>query len=302
MMVRVRRSSEKRWGVIITCLTVRAIHIELSSTLSTDSCMMCIQRFICRRGVPLEIYSDNGRNFRGSSKELQVAMSYINESALAEKFNSESTQWYFNPPSAPHMGGAWERLVRSIKVTLNEILPTKTPSEELLNTMMHEVENIVNSRPLTYMPLESELEEAITPNHFLLGSSNGLKPLGNFTSNVWVQRQNWKRAEEYSNRIWRRWRQEYLPSLRRRTSFHDEHPNIEVGDIVIICDDDLPRNLWPKGKVMAVYPSSDGRIRRVSVRTSTGIFIRPVSKLAVLDVRPKNQYTEWYRSTGGDCC
>lgn len=74
IMVRIRRSNEKRWGVIITCLTVRAIHIEIANSLTTDSCMMCLQRFICRRGQPLEIYSDNGKNLRGALKELKLAL------------------------------------------------------------------------------------------------------------------------------------------------------------------------------------------------------------------------------------
>lgn len=284
ILVKVKRSQEKRWGVIITCLSIRAIHIEIASTLTTDSCMMSIQRFICRRGTPLEIYSDNGRNFRGASKELQTALSFMNEQALAEKFTSESTQWFFNPPSAPHMGGVWERLVRSIKVTLAEIQPTRTPTEELLRTMMLEVENIVNSRPLTYVPLDSDLEEAITPNHFLLGSSNGKKPRGTFSSNVWILKNNWKKSEEYSNKIWRKWRKEYLPELRRRQTFNNHYPNIKVGDVAILCDDDVPKNHWPKATVLATYPSNDGRIRRVTIKTEKGVYDRPVSKLAVLDV------------------
>lgn len=288
LMVTVKRSTVKRYGVIITCLSIRAIHIEIASTLTTDSCMMAIQRFICRRGIPLEIYSDNGKNLRGASKELQAALAYVDEQALAEKFVSETTNWFFNPPSAPHMGGVWERLVRSIKVTLEKIQPTRTPTEELLLTMMHEVENIVNSRPLTYVPIDSELDEAITPNHFLLGSSNGKKPMGTFSSNVWVLKYNWKKSEEYSNRIWRRWRQEYLPELRRRPTFNDHYPNVEVGDIAILCDEDVPKNHWPKGIVLATYPSKDGRVRRVTIKTAKGIYHRPVSKLAVLDVRSED--------------
>lgn len=202
IMVRVRRVNEKRWGVIITCLTVRAVHIEIASSLSTDSCIVCLQRFICRRGQPLEIYSDNGKNFRGASKELKLALQSIDQNQLAEKFNSEVTQWFFIPPSAPHMGGAWERLVRSIKAVLFTILPTRTPSEELLLTMMSEVENIVNSRPLTYVPLDSELDEALTPNHFLLGSSDGKKSFGNFTSSIWCLKKNWKKSEEFSDRLY----------------------------------------------------------------------------------------------------
>ncbi|XP_055523210.1 uncharacterized protein LOC129717359 [Wyeomyia smithii] len=159
--VRVNRSINKRWIALFTCMTTRAVHLEVVHTLTTESCKMAIRRFIGRRGAPVEIRSDRGTNFVGSSNELLKEMNEIN-SQLAETFTNVGTRWVFNPPGAPHMGGAWERLVRSVKTALAAMYTSRVPSEETLATLVAEAESVVNSRPLTYIPLETEQQEALT--------------------------------------------------------------------------------------------------------------------------------------------
>ena len=71
------------------------------------------------------------------------------------------------------MGSSWERLVSSVKSNLYKIMPSRHPSVELFLSMPIEVENIINSRPLAYIPIEEDIKEALTPNHFLLGALVG---------------------------------------------------------------------------------------------------------------------------------
>ena len=61
--VKYRRGTVKRYGVIFTCLTSRCIHIEKLDSLSTESLLMAMDRFMSRRGRPQKIVSDNGGNF-----------------------------------------------------------------------------------------------------------------------------------------------------------------------------------------------------------------------------------------------
>ena len=82
-------------------------------------------------------------------------------------------EWKFIPPSAPHMGGAWEHLVRSVKNALKVIFKDQTPPEEVLSTALTEIEHTINSRPLTHVSIDPDDLEALTPNHFLIGSSSG---------------------------------------------------------------------------------------------------------------------------------
>lgn len=288
-LVVVGRRHEKRWCMLITCLTTRGLHLEVVHTLSTNSCILGLRRFISRRGTPKEIYTDNGTNFRGSKRELREIWDHIDKNKVAESFISSDTEWKFIPPASPHMGGAWERMVRSVKTSLKSSLPSlRIPSDELLLTMLAEVEDIINSRPLTYVALGNEDEEALTPNHFILGSSSGMKQLGEFNDECEVLRQNWHKAQQFANTFWRRWMKEYLPTLCRRTKWISSNAKEPlIGDIVIIVGEEK-RNDWPKGKILDVHRGRDKKVRSVTVQLSTGIYVRPVSKIAILDVLDRN--------------
>lgn len=275
MNVAVGRRCEKRWGVVFTCLTTRAIHLEVAHTLTTDSCIMAIRRFIACRGRPTEFMSDRGTNFVGAARELMTV------------FNSPEMKWTFNPPAAPHFGGCWERLVQSVKRTMAKMNLPRTPNDEVLKTTLKEIELIINSRPLTYIPLDDEEAAPITPNHILLGSSNGDKPRVTLDDSPSAVRSSWEAAQRNADRFWEIWVRDYLPILTRRTKwFHPVRP-IDVGDIVVVVDNTAPRNQWPKGRVIKVVRAQDGQVRRATVQTQAGVFERPASKIAVLDISPR---------------
>lgn len=285
LYVAVKRSREKRWVILITCLTTRAVHLEIAHSLSTDSCILGLRRFMNRRGTPRQIYSDNATNFKSASKELKAAMEKVNGKLVALHFTTSDTEWSFIPPASPHMGGAWERMVRSVKSIISSTFPFKTtPNDETLLSVLLEAENIINSRPLTYVPLDNETDEAITPNHFILGSSNGLKSLGEFEADGSTLRSFWKQSQLYADIIWRKWVKEVLPDLRRRSKWHTEGRPIKLNDIVLIIEENTPRNCYKKAMVIGLNTGHDGRIRSVTLQTGNSILVRPISKLAVLDV------------------
>ncbi|XP_058817850.1 uncharacterized protein LOC131681156 [Topomyia yanbarensis] len=258
LLVKLGRSNVKRWVALYTCLTTRAVHVEVVYNLSTEAFVMSMRRFVARRGSPVEVYSDNGTNFQGANRLLQEQIQKIAE-GMAATFTNTTTRWVFNPPGAPHMGGSWERLMRSIKVAMAAVNSSgRKLDDEGLLTLIVEAESIVNSRPLTYMPLDSEEQEAITPNHFLLGSSNGVRQP--------------------------RWVREFLPTLTRRTKWFGDVKPIKVGDLVFVVDG-TRRNGWIRGRVQEVHAGKDGRIRKAIVQTRSGLMRRSVSNLAVLDVR-----------------
>ncbi|KXJ76372.1 hypothetical protein RP20_CCG009760 [Aedes albopictus] len=283
--VSVGRRIEKRWGMLATCLTVRAIHIETVHTLSTASCIMALRSFIARRGTPRVIYSDRGTNFVGTSRELCDVESAINEPEIMKEFVSTETEWVFNPPAAPHMGGSWERLIRTVKNNLMSINSSRTLRDEELRNFLVEIENTINSRPLTHVPIDNDSDPALTPNHFLLGSSNGTKPLTLLNDTGVVLKQAYATSQVLANQYWKRWLAEYLPEITRRTKWYTYTKPISIGDVVIIVDPQLPRNCWPKGKIIGVKTARDGQVRSATVRTAHGIYERATTKLAVLDVR-----------------
>ncbi|KAG5890359.1 hypothetical protein JTB14_015761 [Gonioctena quinquepunctata] len=137
------------------------------------------------------------------------------------------------------MGGSWERLVKAVKIALYDALPSRTPTDPLLRSCLISAENIVNSRPLTYLPLDSEESEALTPNHFLVGCSNGDKTMAKLDNDAKVLKFNYLYREQFSNKCWRRFVAEYIPELLLRSKWHKQVRPLEEEDIIILCDKDL---------------------------------------------------------------
>ncbi|XP_058456808.1 uncharacterized protein LOC131434170 [Malaya genurostris] len=284
IQVRQGRSLVKRWVALFTCLTIRAVHLEIVHSLSTQSCIMAIRRFVARRGSPETFYSDNGTNFLGASNLLKKQIQDIHEDC-AVTFTSARTSWIFNPPSAPHMGGSWERMVRSVKAAMLAIADhPHHPSDEVLETVTLEAESIVNSRPLTYIPLESSEQESLTPNHFLLYGTKGITqpelPVNNGKN---VLRDCWRLAQSLVDHFWYRWIREYLPTITRRSKWFEPVQPLKVGDLVLVVEESK-RNGWLRGRVVDVTKAPDGQVRRAVVQTKHGLLNRPAVKLALLDV------------------
>lgn len=283
--VTVNRKHEKRYGVIFTCMAIRAVHIEIAHDLSSSSFIHVFRQFGSRRGFPEELYSDNGSNFRKANKEIKSAIDDWSKVDVAQFCTSKRCKWFFNPPAAPHMGGAWERLVQSIKKHLYLVLQDRYPKEYVLRTLFCEIENLINSRPLTFNSIDPDDEPPITPNHLLIGMSSVNESFVQTSDRDLIMINMWRASQRLADIFWKRWVAEYLPTILKVPKWSKESKNVELGDIVIIVDSESPRNCWPKGKIEQIYPAKDGKVRVVDVKTSTGgIFRRPVSKIIKLDV------------------
>ncbi|XP_055527652.1 uncharacterized protein LOC129720227 [Wyeomyia smithii] len=252
---------------------------------------MAIRNFIVRRGTPAVFYSDRGTNFIGAERELKQALLALDKHRMAQELVSSITTWRFNPPAAPHMGGSWERLVQSVKRTLSELRLPRRPSEEELRNALTEIEGVLNARPLTHVPIENDAAPALTPNHWLLGSSDGSKPWTDLNVNSLALHRGWHLSQQIGNHFWKRWLREYLPEITRRTKWHRAVPPIKRNDIVLIADPDLPRNCWPKERVIGVV-NRDGQVRTVTIKTATGVYERPAVKVAVLDVKGNEELAD----------
>uniref|UniRef100_A0A336LQ46 CSON000741 protein n=1 Tax=Culicoides sonorensis TaxID=179676 RepID=A0A336LQ46_CULSO len=115
LTVTIGRRSEKRWICLYTCLTIRAVQLEVLYKMDASSFIMSYRNFTQRRGAPSEVYLDNGSNFVGGERLMREELSKVDMMEVAAHFTSPETKWKFNPPDSPHMGGSWERLVKSVK-------------------------------------------------------------------------------------------------------------------------------------------------------------------------------------------
>ena len=121
-LIKEGRKELKRYGVLFTCLSSRAIHLEVSATLETDSFINALRRFINRRGPVRTIRCDQGSNLMGAKNELQKALSSMDQTRVRHFLLERSCDWIeFQPnvPSASHFGGVWERQIRTARNVLS---------------------------------------------------------------------------------------------------------------------------------------------------------------------------------------
>ena len=136
VLIKQGRQRLKRWSVVLTCLTLRCVHLEVVEYCETDSFINAIRRFVNRRGSPAHVYSDNGSNFKGASNELKEFVLGLDKKPITDFATTVNIQWSFNPPKAPHMGGAWERLVHSVKEVMFGLVKDKVLTDPQLLTLL----------------------------------------------------------------------------------------------------------------------------------------------------------------------
>ncbi|XP_023248344.1 uncharacterized protein LOC111644037 [Copidosoma floridanum] len=279
--------SVKGYVAVFVCMWSKALHLEPVGDLTTASFLGALTRFIGRRGKPKEIWSDNATNFHGADHELKQLMAGANHDwdSVAESLANEGIDWHFIPPSAPHFGGLWEAGVKSMKTHLRRVVGTRHLTFEEFSTLLAEIEMILNCRPLGPLSGDTEDLDMLTPAHFLIGGPLTSLPATNTSENLDCLT-HWTLVQGMRDALWRRWTLEYLNTLQQRTKWSRPRPNLAVGDVVLVVDPTLLNTIgkWPLGRIVDVKPGPDGSVRVIRVRTASGEYVRPITKIARLPV------------------
>jgi len=282
------RKCLKRYGALFTCLTSRAIHIESTNSLDTDSFINALRRMIARRGSIRLMRCDNGTNFIGAENELKKALKEMDQECIKDFMNANGAdwiEWKHNPPLASHMGGVWERQIRTVRSILFTMLRSHGESlnDESYRTFLTEAESIVNSRPLAVDTInDPQSLRPLTPNHLLtMKSTIIMPPPGIFQKEDLYCRKRWRRVQHLLNEFWSRWKREYLTNLQTRSKWDKVKRNFKVGDIVLMKEDSK-RCSWPMCRIIDCNTDKDGLVRSVKLITTNGTFERPINKLILL--------------------
>lgn len=276
----------KKWVAVFICMKSRQIHLELVADLTSNAFIRAFSRFTSVRNPCLELWSDNATTFVGAEKKLnKMVKSWLEGDADEdEEIKKLAVKWRYISPRAPHQGGIWEAAVKSMKYHLYRVVGQQTLNSEEWQTLLAQVSAVVNSRPLMPMSDDPDDLEYLTPNHLATGGPArqlfGMRETGPATSAS-------GRHQLINNMLqglWRRWSTEFIMSQQERKKWTRKVPNLKVGDLVILMEDNIAPTCWKIGRVKEVLSGADGLVRNVKVKTAgtNKLTTRCVQKLALL--------------------
>lgn len=274
----------KGWIIVFICLVTRAVHFEAVESMSADDFLAAYQRFTNRRGDPEFVCSDNGTNFVGANWKLEEAFKTWANDLIQHYANTRGTKWSFIRPCAPHEGGIWEAAVKSMKHHLKRIMGTQKYSIQGIETLLTSVEACMNSRPLCAQSDDPNDIEALTPAHFLIGRPLRLPLQDKAKAPPKSARAYFKAMQFQIQKFWQLWSEDYLHTLMQRPKWKQAQANIQIGQLVLIKNENLPPTYWAMGRVSETSIGEDNKVRSVRLRTQTGFLNRSVHKLCVLPV------------------
>ncbi|XP_045109596.1 uncharacterized protein LOC123503684 [Portunus trituberculatus] len=262
-----RRVKRKTFGVIFNCMTTRAVHLDLSEGYDTQNFLTVLKRFTCLRGFPKKLYSDNGTQLVSANKELRDMVTRWNKHEVFNFGKFNGLIWVFNRSAdAPWENSCSEALIRLVKRSLTRIIGESVISFGELQSVMYEVANVLNERPIGFKPGEDFDEGTVLrPNDLLLGRSTIDAPCG-----FWNERGEVSRSYAFKIKVidlfWKKWMKNYFPTLIVRQKWHVSVRNVRKGDIVLVNDHNVLRGEWKLAEVVEGIPGRDGKIRDVLLR------------------------------------
>ena len=194
----------------------------------------------------------------------------------------ENIKWRFNPPAAPHFGGLWEAGIKSVKTHLTRVIGAQILTYEELNTILIQIEALLNSRPMYDISTDPNDLTALSPGHFLTMASLSAIPDYDLTTLNMNRLDRWQLLIRMHQDFWRRWHHEYLHHLMQRSKWTTDTSLIKNGSLVVIKDENQPPLKWPLGRIISTHPGPDKIVRVVTVKTSKGTISRPVTKVCPL--------------------
>ncbi|XP_040151923.1 uncharacterized protein LOC120893847 [Anopheles arabiensis] len=248
-----------------------------------------LRRLIARRGQISELHSDNATTFKGAAHELNRVYKMLksdehDRAAIFDWCAMNHMKWKFIPPRAPHFGGLWEAAVKAAKKHIVRTIGTTSITQESMLTLLAQVEQCLNSRPITPLSDEPSDLEPLTPGHFLVGGNLQAVPIIDYTETPSNYLREYQLVQKHLQTIWARWYPEYLQQLQARAKYcNGKSAVLKENTLVIIKEDNVHPTSWPMGRIVAVHPGKDDVVRVVTVRTASGKqIVRAANRLAVL--------------------
>ena len=248
-----KRTKRKVWGVVINCLSTRAIYIDTTEDYGAESVLQVLRRFIALRGSPSSIFSDKGSQLGAAADDLKTW-------AVARKIN-----WDTAPSEGQHQNGVSEALVKTVKRSLIQTIGQSVLTFAELQTVFFEVADVINSRPVGIVTGSDPMQPApITPNHLILGRATSEAVQGSLYSTKDVNKR-FRFLQSLVDDWWKRWYESVLPSLVPSYKWYQRHRNVKVGDVCLIKYKNPLKAQYKLGRVTRVKKGVDGLVRTVTL-------------------------------------
>lgn len=271
--------SKKIYILIFACALTRYVHLHILESLESIRVLEAIVVFWTAYGPIKKIVSDNGTNFRGAAnllrEEYENSKIFLQQQAtalqpkLSELYGLE---WEFISAYAPWFGGMYERLIQEVKRSLYDTLNNRKLQKVELNIAIHETAHRMNCRPLVENSIDAADEEILTPHH-LVKNRSGWPLLAGIHKNKYVQvndRSLYRRGRILADEIMRKFVSYHLPTLTKRTKWHDNEEPIKLDDLVLMIEPNQTRMQWPRGRVIKLHPGRDGNVRSADIVLACG--------------------------------
>lgn len=274
----------KSYICLFVCFATKAI---LVSDLTTEAFLASLKRFITRRGIPNNMYSDNGINFIGANNEIKKLYSLIaNESnKIITQLTNEGRPitWHFIPARSPHFGGLWESSIKLVKSHITRVIGERILTFEEFSTITNQIEAIVNSRPIS--PLSNDPFDLLplTPAHFLIGRPLIALPEEDLTTVPENRLTTFRRLQQTVQHFWKAWKRDYVNQLQTRQKWKTStKASPQEGMLVLLVEENDPPNTWRMGRITHLWPGKDNKVRVVSVKTMNSEVKRAINKICIL--------------------
>lgn len=298
LKIKTNSGPQKVWVCLFTCMVVRAVHMELVDSLSSEGFLNAFKRFTARRGLPKTLTSDNGTQFVLAAKALKQKIydewrNVFSEETFQNYFLTHGIKWKFITERAPWMGGFYERMIGLVKTHLRSCLSRSLWTADKLHTIIVEIERVINLRPITFVSQNADEVKPLRPADFLMpltdrqfqpfidgddDDDNEYRPSPSRPDNLILI---WEKMNQKIEKFYQKFQTDYLLALRERQIFRkqaSEDRLPKIGELVLIQEDEKPRVYWQWGLVMELNPSEDGLIRTALVRLSSGTITRRALK------------------------
>ncbi|XP_055527820.1 uncharacterized protein LOC129720382 [Wyeomyia smithii] len=201
-----KKTVYKAYIALFICMATKAVHIEVVSNLTAENFIAALQRFISRRGMVVNMYSDNGTTFVGANHELAELRKMFKKQQKVNDFcASKGIQWHFIPPRSPHFGAIWEAGVKSAKHHLKRVIGETKLTFEEMTTFLTQCEAILNNRPLFPVSDDPNDIKVLTPSHFLIGRSASSIPELSYAETKINRLNRWQHLQLMKEHFWKRW-------------------------------------------------------------------------------------------------